>query len=171
MPYCAAEDIDVSHAVILFLSFLQRSSFSLEVIVLCITCAWTGRWALLSSKCAVELSERRADKRAALYEPVEISWNPDEHSTDSIQANGVDISRTGAAVQCRRAFAVGSVVFIYLSQTRLMGIAYVRHCTPQRRGFRIGFAFEQPLLRADVGTWTILRCKVESPEPESLIWY
>lgn len=76
----------------------------------------------------------------------------------TVLARGLDIHHEGAGVISKRAFAPGSVLFVYMKTLRLRGFAHVRHCT-QRNGssFLIGLEFRCPLMHAEAGNWQFQR--------------
>src|SRR5262249_32851101 len=71
-----------------------------------------------------------------------------------IEMSGVDMHHYGAGIRCRHQLEVGSVVFVHFKSLKLMGFAFVRHCTKRRFSrYFIGLEFRSPLLPEERGRW------------------
>jgi hypothetical protein len=70
------------------------------------------------------LQERRRNPRLTTQFDATLSA-----SAASIPVRGVNIDRRGACVLCDEPLTPGSMLFLRLDNVRLMGFAYVRHCS------------------------------------------
>ena len=72
-----------------------------------------------------------------------------------IEMSGVDMHHYGAGIRCRHQLEVGSVVFVHFKSLKLMGFAFVRHCSKRKRFSRyfVGLEFRSPLLPEERARW------------------
>lgn len=76
----------------------------------------------------------------------------------ALRVNCIDFNRFGAKVISKLGWATGTALFIRFGEYRLMGFAYVRHCTLQEDStYALGLEFRAPLMRQDSGEWQIER--------------
>jgi hypothetical protein len=69
-----------------------------------------------------------------------LCWESHDSKSLSVEARGVDISRSGIRVVSPRKLPVDTLVFIQAHGTTLAGYAVVRHCSPQGDDYAIGLA-------------------------------
>lgn len=70
------------------------------------------------------------------------------------RVRGVNLHEGGALVIATKPLPAESVVFVHMKSLKMMGFAYVRHCT--RKGWlrhAVGLKFRGPLMREGIGTW------------------
>ncbi len=77
-------------------------------------------------------------------------WQLADGASRSIEARGIDISRSGIRVSTSLSVPVDTVVFIQSHGDTLAGYSVVRHCTPHGERFAIGLAFNDET-KATVG--------------------
>jgi|SRR5579863_1662890 len=80
--------------------------------------------------------EKRLHQRIAIDCPVHLSWQ-DHQENRVLRARALDISKFGMLVEAERPIAAGTVISVE-TNSRTLGTACVRHCTPFGLKFRIG---------------------------------
>jgi hypothetical protein len=70
-----------------------------------------------------------------------LTWRSNDGTTCSAEARGLDISSSGAGVECIRDIPVDAVVQIKASDASVIGECFVAHCTRRGMRFHIGLEF------------------------------
>ena len=65
--------------------------------------------------------------------------------TGTMQLRGLDLGALGAGVRTWFRIDLGTIVFVQLTTQKLMGFAFIKHCTPRGFGFHLGLQFRNPL--------------------------
>jgi hypothetical protein len=65
----------------------------------------------------------------------------------------MDLGTLGAGVRTWFRLEPGTIVFVQLKTQKLMGFAFVKHCTPHGFGFHLGLQFRNPLAFEDQCCW------------------
>jgi len=96
----------------------------------------------------------RSEQRNRCQKHYSVVWQKDG-LTRSLDALGVDISRSGIGFRCKAELAVDTLVHIEERDNSFSGSGVVRHCTEQQGTFLIGVQFneetKQTLPRTDFG--------------------
>ena len=79
---------------------------------------------------------RRLQDRASVDCQVRLCWQ-DRQGNHVLCAHAVDMSKFGMLVEAERALEPGAVVSVE-TNTAMLGIACVRHCTPNGLKYKIG---------------------------------
>jgi hypothetical protein len=74
-----------------------------------------------------------------------MSWQDKRGHTRRKRVRIVDMSGTGALVECGTPIPPGSFVYLQTPDLAMMGSAYVRRCEPQLFSYQIGLQFAAPL--------------------------
>jgi hypothetical protein len=70
-----------------------------------------------------------------------LTWRARDGKTCSAEARGLDISSSGAGVECAREIPVDAVVQLNASDASVKGECFVAHCTRRGSGYHIGLEF------------------------------
>jgi hypothetical protein len=70
-----------------------------------------------------------------------LSWRAKDGTTCSAEARGLDISSSGAGVECIRDIPVDAIVQIKASDASVIGECFVAHCTRRGMRYHIGLEF------------------------------
>ncbi len=79
------------------------------------------------------------------------------HGTNTVTC--VELSRGGVAVRVADPIEPGTLVFLRMTDSGLMGFAYVRHCRTENDSYRLGLQFRGALTREyePEPTWNLRR--------------
>lgn len=83
-----------------------------------------------------ERSNRRLHERISVDCQVRLCWQ-DRQGKHVLSAHAMDMSKFGMLVEAERALETGAVVSVE-TNTAMLGIASIRHCTPNGLKYRIG---------------------------------
>src|ERR1700736_5095449 len=83
--------------------------------------------------------DARREERGLTKEKYSISWKCADGQSFSAEARGVDVSKTGVAVECAYDIEPGSIAYVQARDSSLAGDFLVRHCTRRGANFFIGF--------------------------------
>jgi len=83
-----------------------------------------------------ERSNRRLQERISVDCQVRLCWQ-DRRGNHVLSAHAMDMSKFGMLVEAERALEPGTVVSVE-TNTAMLGIACIRHCTPNGVKYRIG---------------------------------
>jgi hypothetical protein len=96
------------------------------------------------------LANRRLHERLSVTFQVHLCWQ-DRQGKQVLRARAVDISKFGLLVEAIRPIAPGTTISVQTNSS-ILGIACVRHCTPKGLKYRIGL--HMPDRMATLGTFT-----------------
>ena len=83
-----------------------------------------------------ERINRRLHERISVDCQVRLCWQ-DRQGNHVLSAHAMDMSKFGMLVEAERALEAGAVVSVE-TNTAMLGIACIRHCTPNGLKYRIG---------------------------------
>jgi len=83
-----------------------------------------------------ERSNRRLQERISVDCQVRLCWQ-DRRGNHVLSAHAMDMSKFGMLVEAERALQPGAVVSVE-TNSAMLGMACVRHCTPNGLKYRIG---------------------------------
>lgn len=90
----------------------------------------------------MQVNMRREPRRLS-RQTYTLCWQPEGGKTCSVEARGIDLSRSGICVSSPRSVPLETVVFLEAQGGKLTGYGLVRHCTPIGEAHAIGIAFNE----------------------------
>jgi hypothetical protein len=85
----------------------------------------------------------RQEPRYPAKEPYSICWQDQNGLTRSVQARGMDLSRSGVGFRCAAELPVGTTVFVQAAGGSPAGYGTVRHCVFTGADYTIGLEFQE----------------------------
>src|SRR5580700_7398423 len=89
------------------------------------------------------MQDVREDARRPKTVKYSLTWRSKDGTTCSAEARGLDISTSGAGVECIREIPVDAVVQINASDASVIGECFVAHCTRRGLRYHIGLEFSE----------------------------
>src|SRR5579863_2448650 len=87
------------------------------------------------------MQDVREEPRRPKSTKYSLTWRSRDGSTCSADAQGLDISGSGAGVECVREIPVDAVVQLRANDGSIMGECFVAHCTRNGLRYHIGLEF------------------------------
>lgn len=87
------------------------------------------------------MHEQRVEERTPKYGTYCLTWKRPDGMTDSAEARGLNISKTGIAIECPRDLASGQIVFLQSQDGSFEGDCEVVHSTRRAGKFIVGLEF------------------------------
>ena len=87
------------------------------------------------------MHEQRGEERTPKYGSYAMTWKGSDGHTHSAESRGINISKTGMAVECARELRSGQIVFLQSQDGSFEGECEVVHCTRRAGKFTLGLEF------------------------------
>src|SRR5579859_6411919 len=72
-----------------------------------------------------------------------LAWRDRNGNASSVEARGIDVSKSGVGVECLRELKPGLLVYVQAKDGSVDGECVVVHCTPKGLRFHIGMEFRE----------------------------
>ena len=89
------------------------------------------------------MQDVRWEPRASKIGAYSLTWRDHEGRTHSVEARGLDISKSGVGVELSREFKPGSIVYVQARDSSVEGDCLVVHCTRVGSKYHIGLELRE----------------------------
>ncbi len=87
------------------------------------------------------MQEQRGDERSPKHGTFAMTWKGSDGNTYSTEGRGINVSKSGIAVECPRELHSGQIVFMQSNDGSFEGECEVVHCTRRAGKFTVGLEF------------------------------